>query len=806
MEHAQIKPPKCFPEVGKVPEDWRTLPQWCGWKPEWDGHKYKKPPYSPTTGIKIGAVPEYSEHFLAFESALTGAARLELNGVGFVFLEEDPYVGIDFDNCRNPETGEIDPVVLQWLKFLPSYTEVSLSKTGLHIIIRARLDHAVIGVQVPKAAEHVTIEIYGSRRFFVFTGNWYGDFHTITNGQTGLDKILSWLPVEKKKKEKKSAPISKLTALRILEEKLEHFCSLKRPEDSQNATLNACAFFAAKCFAAGILNRTEQEMKDTLRAIAKSTPYCPGIEATLASGWNSGLEEPLEIRKGEVIVTGPGHVEPMVKASEAVLEQIGLKYFQRNSELVNTCYARDAARVEGIKRSEDSVIIIPASHETILRDLDQRATYVTMSNTDGEWKESRVSVPACAPYQIHDRVHAEPRNVPFPALDMVTSSPVLLPSGAAHTSIFQEGVLFPNHQMFPHSNNKVTKEDAIRALKLFEPLFEKFPFVDPDRTKGLKSASYAAVLAGILSIVARPYFGLDAIPLIGVRAPAARSGKTKIVEASCGAMLGHKPTAVHYVSEDEFGKHLQPLMRAADRAILIDNVERTLQSAKLNILITGGILRDRILGKSQDVALDNYAVFFATGNNLVIGGDLASRALRIDIDAGVERPEYRKFDFDPAQRAIEQHPKLVLAAVSALQAYILAGKPWGLERGTWGGFERWDKLISGCLTWLGYADPCMTRDRIIEVDPVRAAHSSLLYAWNEEYGNAPTSFEDIQKHRGAVYDALLDKGQWNGHHAAWIMSRVEDRICDGMQLVRYRQYKKAHWILIGEAPKPEIPF
>jgi primase-polymerase (primpol)-like protein len=59
-------------------------------------------------------------------------------GVGFVFSSDDPYVGIDLDGCRNPQTGYIEPWALEIVRRLNSYTEISRSGTGLHIIAKGR--------------------------------------------------------------------------------------------------------------------------------------------------------------------------------------------------------------------------------------------------------------------------------------------------------------------------------------------------------------------------------------------------------------------------------------------------------------------------------------------------------------------------------------------------------------------------------------------------------------------------------------------------------------------------------------------
>jgi putative DNA primase/helicase len=227
-------------------------------------------------------------------------------------------------------------------------------------------------------------------------------------------------------------------------------------------------------------------------------------------------------------------------------------------------------------------------------------------------------------------------------------------------------------------------------------------------------------------------------------------------------------------------------MRAGDRAILIDNVERTLQSTKLNILITSGALKDRVLGESRDVVLNNFAVVFATGNNITIGGDLTVRSLRCDIDPRMERPEERGFEFDPVKLAIDRHPQLVVAALTALRAYVIAGCPWTPKRKSWGGFEIWDELVCGCLVWLGYADPYGARDRVIGADPIRSENAELLELWHKLYKGIVVSLDDIRKDKETeVYAALLQHGVWDGHHVKWVLRRLEGRICDGYRLVRF---------------------
>ena len=78
-----------------------------------------------------------------------------------MFSSGDPYVGIDLDNCRNPETRQMDPEIRADIDSLDGYAEVSLSGTGVHVIVRGRIEGPHKGGGV---------EIYDCRRFFVMTG------------------------------------------------------------------------------------------------------------------------------------------------------------------------------------------------------------------------------------------------------------------------------------------------------------------------------------------------------------------------------------------------------------------------------------------------------------------------------------------------------------------------------------------------------------------------------------------------------------------------------------------------------------
>ena len=70
---------------------------------------------------------------------------------------------MDLDHCRNAETGEVEPWATEIVEELDSYTEVSPSGDGLHIIIQGKLPSG--------RRRKGNIEMYDSVRYFTMTGD-----------------------------------------------------------------------------------------------------------------------------------------------------------------------------------------------------------------------------------------------------------------------------------------------------------------------------------------------------------------------------------------------------------------------------------------------------------------------------------------------------------------------------------------------------------------------------------------------------------------------------------------------------------
>jgi hypothetical protein len=146
-----------------VPAELRALHQWVAWKlepPLRQGDKWRKVPYSPTTGTRASTTDPTD--YGAFDEALTLWRQRDMTGVGFVFTEADPYVGIDLDGCVDPNTGHVSDWAREIIDELDSYAETSTSGTGVHVLVKAKLP--------PTGRKAGNLEMYESGRYFAMTG------------------------------------------------------------------------------------------------------------------------------------------------------------------------------------------------------------------------------------------------------------------------------------------------------------------------------------------------------------------------------------------------------------------------------------------------------------------------------------------------------------------------------------------------------------------------------------------------------------------------------------------------------------
>lgn len=147
----------------RIPQELKTLKRWLCWREEQRDGKPTKVPYTPRGEPASSTDPStWTDH----ETAL--AAAKDFDGVGIVL--GDNLCGVDLDECRNPQTGEIHSEAQKIISGLNSYTEVSPSKTGLKVFCYGVLPPGRRRIAKPEWGPDGELEMYSSARYFTVTG------------------------------------------------------------------------------------------------------------------------------------------------------------------------------------------------------------------------------------------------------------------------------------------------------------------------------------------------------------------------------------------------------------------------------------------------------------------------------------------------------------------------------------------------------------------------------------------------------------------------------------------------------------
>ena len=161
-----------IPAAAQVPIDLVDRQQWLVWGYEPGETPEKKPrkmPYYCCGAKRSGGQGGDRDRRLLvdFAAAARCAQNTGLDGVGFAFLPDDGLVGIDLDGMIDPDSGEVSERCSAIIAACASYTELSPSGKGVHIICR--------GDATTTKSNKVGVEVFAGSQYFTFTGRrWPG--------------------------------------------------------------------------------------------------------------------------------------------------------------------------------------------------------------------------------------------------------------------------------------------------------------------------------------------------------------------------------------------------------------------------------------------------------------------------------------------------------------------------------------------------------------------------------------------------------------------------------------------------------
>jgi hypothetical protein len=453
-----------------------------------------------------------------------------------------------------------------------------------------------------------------------------------------------------------------------------------------------------------------------------------------------------------IIVLGERPFAQVVPQAERILQE------QEAERIFQTIISRRLVRVarnRGERNTDPHVKRDPEA--SFLAEVEAAYLQVALGRTGRVHRinSKRESLPTDAPRKLAEMMLASVRTSPemttWPRLKKISPTPVLLTNGDIVTEpgyhadaqiwIDPKGIDFVD--LATHR----PKLTATECKKLIEthvyPFICEYEFLrEKMGTHWFETGAFAVALSAMMCIDDR--HNLPAVPMHCISAPSQACGKTRLVQAISMLVTGTHPTIVTYDGVDEFAKHLPVLLAKGDHAVCIDNIIMPLNNAKLAALLTQEFsFSNRILGRSEDVTLENVSVLFATGVNLQLSGDMPSRYLMIRIEPDTERPEQKWFPFDQVDRAKELFPQAVMAIKAVLRAHQLNGFPGRKRLKTASRFPVWDKRIRAAIVWAGFADPIITQEAIRADDPQRTSHVRLLWILHQRFKDQPFLSSDL---------------------------------------------------------------
>ena len=120
-----------------IPDDLKELDQWVLWR--YEGPDATKIPVQ-ANGTKASTADyaSWATYVDIHATYLDGG----YDGIGFVFTADDPFVGIDLDDCLD-EKGDLKPWAQPIVQaFADTYMEVSPSESGIKLFTRGAIKQA----------------------------------------------------------------------------------------------------------------------------------------------------------------------------------------------------------------------------------------------------------------------------------------------------------------------------------------------------------------------------------------------------------------------------------------------------------------------------------------------------------------------------------------------------------------------------------------------------------------------------------------------------------------------------------------
>lgn len=826
--------------IAGIPDQLKQHPYWNGCLAvSLENGRISKPPLQPswklakTSDLKTWVNFEAACKFYharkgqTFNSPKTTG---RLAGIG-ILLADGTLTTIDIDHCIKAD-GTLENWAQEIVKPLAAitYVEYSISGTGLHIYMFASKS----GLH----CRHKQIEIYDKVRFMVVTGHIYPSAQsTIASGedvQAILNEIEASIsgndtpPLVDKKPQPTKHINYDLSDSELLQKARyaqdgRVFSSLfdtgditKYPSASEadQALANKLAFWTAKD-----ADRIERLMRQSALKRDKWDKHPTYLKDTITKaidGTDKVYAPTARAQRKATISTREREIKALPQKPGQDTNKICIEYapgqmprMKRELEQAfkNTIYqlGESLARVINVPRkdpSENEIIYItridPLSVDAALGEADEVSTWykVKEDKKTGDIIETPINAPIDVVKQLLSW-----KKWKLPLISGVVNCPVMRANGSIIDNPGYDKATglyaYFNPADFPKVNNNPTDREIQKSYELIKSVLAEFPFkikVEDEDNHELpeKHISRAVAISMLLTPLIQAC--LNNIPLFAITSPIPGTGKSYLADLVSIILCGARADFMNFIpDETEFEKAIFAKLLEGTQCCLIDNIDRPLNSPKLNSILTQERMSGRVLGLSKNASVSTKCLFMATGNNLEVMGDLTRRTLLCILDANTERPAERNFkNANLHQWALKNRGQLVHAGLTILRGHFVAGFPGAKGLTPFNSFNQWSEWIRGAVIWLGEDDPCNSQDTIREGDSERQQFLDVVNAWHEAYKNSSKIWrtaKDILEPpvdpalKAALEDAVPYGRELNTRALAKWLKKNNHRIIDKKQLL-----------------------
>ncbi len=820
-------------DVAVIPACLRDRPQWVAWRYILrDGKQTKAPVNANNGGLADSTDPAT---WTAFPQALAACQqRRNLAGVGFVFTLDDPYCGVDLDDCIDPESGQLKAWAAEIIRQLDSYAEISPSGTGVKVFLKANKP----GRRCRKAYHDGEVEIYDSNRFFTVTGQRLPDSPgTVELRQEQLDAIYHAVFGKDGHSDgrARTGPVpapSGNGAVYLDDEQIIELASSGRRSGAKFATLWSGDWNA-------YFNSASEADSSVVFTLAFYTKDPGQIDRLFR---RSGLMRPKwDEQHGEQTYGATTIAKALAKVTKQYSPK-GKKKARRPpapppknpglpSIIIDDTQLSDltAQALAAVRKANDpaSVFVRTGTLARVMRDenglprieafdrvrmrcrLSEVANFFTLRKGEAGYEP----VGTNPPLSLAENVLAQ-TTWDLPPLAGITRAPILRQDGSICIKPGYDPIsklmYCPDAGLTLTPIPEFPSTDEVHAcVDILLELICDFPFAD--------EPSRANALAILFTLLMRPVIQ-GHVPLAIVDAPVQGTGKTLLVTALATIAVGNvaSESIPSKDNDDEWRKKITSIMLAGWPFVLLDNIpdNTTINSPSLAAALTTDEWSDRLLGRNDAIRLPAKAVWAATGNNLRVTGDMPRRSYSIRLDANAERPwERTSFKIRGLVRHVATNRgDLLSAALTVIRAWYTNGKPVATVPSL-GGFEEWATIVGSVLSFAGVEKFLGNLDRTqLAQDEDTQQWTAFFDAWWEEFESRTVTVDDlcqqilaragVQEH--ALPDALVvqrDRGEGAlrrslGRH----LSRLAGRIFNGRKLLSVgtdRHRKVRCWKLAG---------